>query len=105
MPSGEVIVKWRFIFLCAEPRWRFKLSKLNFWGQRQQGVMKKIMENQAVSGIPMPLSYYINLGIGSRASFNRWEKGGLNVLRVGRCVFVDPAELSRFIHGQKGTQS
>ena len=48
----------------------------------------------------MPLSYYINLGIGSRASFYRWEKMGLEVLRIGRCVFIDPAKLTEFMHEQ-----
>ena len=63
--------------------------------------MKEIMETQTLSGIPMPLSYYINLGIGSRASFHRWEKRGLIVHRVGRSVFIGPDELSQFIRGQK----
>ena len=48
----------------------------------------------------MPLSYYINLGIGSRASFHRWEKMGLEILRIGRCVFIDPTELTRFMRSQ-----
>ena len=63
-------------------------------------VMKQIIKNQEVSGHPMPLSYYINQGIGSRASFHRWEKLGLEVLRVGRCVFIEPAALTRFMHEQ-----
>ena len=62
--------------------------------------MRNIIEPQTVSGHPMPLSYYINLGIGSRASFHRWEKQGLEILRIGRCVFIDPAELTRFMRSQ-----
>ena len=45
----------------------------------------------------MPLSYYIDLGIGSRASFHRWEKMGLKILRIGRCVFIDPVDLTEFM--------
>ena len=62
--------------------------------------MKDIIETQAVTGHPMPVSYYINLGIGSRASFHRWEKQGLETLRVGRCVFIDPMELTRFMRAK-----
>ena len=62
--------------------------------------MKDIIETQAVTGHPMPVSYYINLGIGSRASFHRWEKMGLKVLRVGRCVFIDPDDLTAFMRQQ-----
>jgi hypothetical protein len=66
--------------------------------------MRNIIEPQTVSGLPMPLSYYINQGIGSRASFHRWEKQGLEILRVGRCVFLDPAKWNEFLRQQEGNQ-
>jgi len=62
--------------------------------------MRNFIKPQLVSGHPMPLSYYIDLGIGSRASFYRWEKMGLEVLRIGRCVFIDSAALTRFMREQ-----
>ena len=49
-------------------------------------------------GLPLRLNYYVKLGIASRAQFKRWEQSGrLKFLRVGRCVFIEPAELTRFI--------
>ena len=62
--------------------------------------MRNISEPQVVSGHPMPLSYYTGLNIGSRASFHRWEKQGLEILRVGRCVFIEPEALTRFMREQ-----
>ena len=62
--------------------------------------MQDINKPQAVSGHPMPLNHYINLGIGSRASFHRWEKQGLEILRVGRCVFIEPEALTHFMREQ-----
>ena len=62
--------------------------------------MRNITEAQVVSGHPLPLSYFVNLSIGSRASFHRWEKQGLEILRVGRCVFIEPEALTRFMREQ-----
>ena len=62
--------------------------------------MKAYKETPMITGHPLPLSYYINLGIGSRAGFYRWEKWGLEVLRVGRCVLIDPVKLTEFMHKQ-----
>ena len=67
--------------------------------------MQERTKPPTVSSHPMPLSYYVNLGIGSRASFYRWEKMGLEVLRIGRCVFIDPAKLTEFMRKQKRGQA
>ena len=77
-----------------------KLSNRGYWEEIPKGEMRNIIEPQTVSSHPMPLSYYINLDIGSRASFYRWEKMGLEVLRIGRCVFIDPVKLTEFMHEQ-----
>ena len=45
----------------------------------------------------MPLSYYINNGIASRATLWRWGKQGLRILRVGGRSYIHPADLTAFM--------
>lgn len=47
--------------------------------------------------IPMPEAYFRNLGIGSRATFFRWEKAGLRIVRVGGRRFVYRSDLKAFL--------
>ena len=46
---------------------------------------------------PLPLSYFINLGIASRATLWRWGKQGLRILRVGGRSYIHPADLTAFM--------
>jgi hypothetical protein len=46
---------------------------------------------------PLPLSYFINLGIASRATLWRWGKRGLRILRVGGRSYIHPADLTAFM--------
>ena len=46
---------------------------------------------------PLPLSYYINNGIASRATLWRWGKQGLRILRVGGRSYIHPADLTAFM--------
>ena len=50
-------------------------------------------------GLPMPLSFYVNLKIASRTLLWRWEKDGLRVLRKGGRTYITPDDLSAFLSG------
>jgi|APTNR8051073442_1049403.scaffolds.fasta_scaffold07961_2 hypothetical protein len=47
--------------------------------------------------IPLPEAYFRNLGIGSRATFFRWEKAGLRIVRVGGRRFIYRSDLKSFL--------
>ena len=63
--------------------------------------MKHIVDSfqlGAVGGVhPLPLSYYIQNGIASRATLWRWGKQGLRILRVGGRSYIHPADLTAFM--------
>ncbi len=46
---------------------------------------------------PLPLSYYIQNGIASRATLWRWGKQGLRILRVGGRSYIHPSDLTAFM--------
>lgn len=47
--------------------------------------------------IPLPEDRFRRLGVASRPTFFRWEREGLEVLRVGGRRFIYPSELKRFM--------
>ena len=63
--------------------------------------MKQIVDSfqlGAAEGVhPLPLSYYIQNGIASRATLWRWGKLGLRILRVGGRSYIHPADLTAFM--------
>ena len=63
--------------------------------------MKHIVDSfqlGAAGGVhPLPLSYYIQNGIASRATLWRWGKQGLRILRVGGRSYIPPADLTAFM--------
>ena len=63
--------------------------------------MKHIVDSfqlGAAGGVhPLPLSYYIQNGIASRATLWRWGKQGLRILRVGGRSYIHPADLTAFM--------
>ena len=63
--------------------------------------MKQIVDSfqlGAAGGIhPLPLSYYIQKSIASRATLWRWGKQGLRILRVGGRSYIHPADLTAFM--------
>ena len=46
---------------------------------------------------PLPLSYYVENGIASRATLWRWGKQGLRILRVGHRSYIHPSDLTSFM--------
>lgn len=50
--------------------------------------------------LPLPEANFRAQGIGSRATFYRWEKLGLRVLHVGGRRFIRPSELAVFLERQ-----
>ena len=63
--------------------------------------MKHIVDSfqlGAAGGVhPLPLSYYIQNGIASRATLWRWGKQGLRILRVGGRSYIHSADLTAFM--------
>ena len=63
--------------------------------------MKHIVDSfqlGAAGGVhPLPLNYYIQNGIASRATLWRWGKQGLRILRVGGRSYIHPADLTAFM--------
>ena len=63
--------------------------------------MKQIVDSfqlGAAGGIhPLPLSYYIQKSIASRATLWRWGKQGLRILRVGGRSYIHPSDLTAFM--------
>lgn len=57
---------------------------------------KKEIGEESVE-IPLPEAYFRKLGIGSRATFFRWEKAGLRIVRVGGRRFVYRSDLKAFL--------
>jgi hypothetical protein len=52
----------------------------------------------AAGGVhPLPLSYFIQTGIASRATLWRWGKQGLRILRVGGRSYIHPSDLTAFM--------
>ena len=52
----------------------------------------------AAGGVhPLPLSYFIQNGIASRATLWRWGKQGLRILRVGGRSYIHPSDLTAFM--------
>lgn len=49
---------------------------------------------------PMPLTYYIDLNIASRATLWRWRQQGLKILKVGGRAYLAPSELTRFMEAK-----
>lgn len=47
----------------------------------------------------MPEGYFRKMGIGSRATFFRWEKAGLRIVRVGGRRFIYRSDLRTFLEG------
>ena len=52
---------------------------------------------------PLPLSYYINNGIASRATLWRWGKQGLRILRVGGRSYIHPSDLTAFMERESSS--
>lgn len=50
-----------------------------------------------VAELPMPEAHFRSLGIGSRATFFRWGKLGLKVLKIGGRRFIRPSDLAQFL--------
>jgi hypothetical protein len=50
-----------------------------------------------ITDIPLPETFYRMLGIANRATFFRWEKLGLKILRVNGQRFIYPADLRTFM--------
>lgn len=48
----------------------------------------------------MPESYFRSLGMGSRATFYRWGKQGLRVLKIGGRRFIRQSDLTEFLEDQ-----
>jgi len=63
--------------------------------------MKHVVDSYklgAAAGVhPLPLSYYVENGIASRATLWRWGKQGLRILRVGGRSYIHPADLTAFM--------
>jgi hypothetical protein len=63
--------------------------------------MKHIVDSfqlGAARGVhPLPLSYYIQNGIASRATLWRWGNQGLRILRVGGRSYIHPSDLTAFM--------
>ena len=49
------------------------------------------------SELPLPEKHFREMGIGSRATFWRWEQAGLPVLHVGGRRFIRESELTAFM--------
>jgi len=47
--------------------------------------------------LPMPEDHFRRLGLGSRATFYRWEKDGLRIVRVGGRRFIYASDLKEFL--------
>lgn len=59
--------------------------------------LEHLGQAQAHVELPMPEDYFRRLGLGSRATFYRWEKDGLRIVRVGGRRFIYASELKEFL--------
>jgi len=60
---------------------------------QHQNVNRQLAEHSLTAELPLPESHFRAAGVGSRTTFFRWEKAGLQVLRIGNRRFIYAAEL------------